>query len=427
MKKRVESIDALRGITIFLMILCSSIGSNSGLPAWMFHCQVPPPDYVFKPEVRGITWVDLVFPFFIFSMGAAFPLALRKRFDRGEGLVSIILGVVKRWVVLVAFALVIGNADAAYASPAPAGVVTLWRLGVWLALFAALVKSRRKWVNIAGWLVLAGLMAVGQWALKVPLSQHNNDIIILLLSTVALLGSLIWIFTRDSIRLRSLVWLLVIATKLIGWDFAMYLVIAIPASIAGDVLMKSDRQHIADRRDAGAAFIALFAVLVQLWGLYTRNVFIDFALSFAAAAAFVLLTLKVRNAFSQIGWMGFAMLLAGIIFDRIDGGIAKDYCNMSYLLTTGGQTALTLCFLLWNESRRQLSRTVVMTGQNPMIAYTVAWFVLCPFFSAIGLMEWVDGICAGSPVLGLCRGLFVTAATVAVTCVFTKLKLFWRS
>lgn len=427
MKDRVYSIDALRGITVIMMILCASIGYASNLPAWMFHCQVPPPDYVFKPEVRGITWVDLVFPFFIFSMGAAFPLALRKKFDRGEGLVSIILGVVKRWAVLVAFALVLGNADAAYASTAPYGLVTLWRLGVWLALFAALVKSRRKWVNIAGWLALAGLMAVEQWVLKVPLSQHNNDIIIILLSTVALLGSLIWIFTRDSIRLRSLVWLLTIATKLIGWDFAMYLVIAIPASIVGDVLMKSDKHHIADRRDTAAALVALFAVLIQLWGLYTRNVLIDFAFSFAAAAAFVLLTLKARNTFAQIGWMGFAMLLAGVAFDWIDGGIAKDYCNMSYLLTTGGQAALTLCFLLWVESRRQLSRTVTMTGQNPMIAYTVAWFVLCPLFSAIGLMGWVDAVCAGSPLLGFCRGLFVTAVMVAVTSLFTKLKLYWRS
>ena len=65
MKDRIYSIDALRGITIIMMILCASIGYASDLPAWMFHCQVPPPDYVFKPEVRGITWVDLVFPFFI--------------------------------------------------------------------------------------------------------------------------------------------------------------------------------------------------------------------------------------------------------------------------------------------------------------------------------------------------------------------------
>ncbi len=55
--KRIASIDALRGLAIFGMVFCATIGWNSNLPAWMFHCQVPPPDYVFNPDVRGITWV----------------------------------------------------------------------------------------------------------------------------------------------------------------------------------------------------------------------------------------------------------------------------------------------------------------------------------------------------------------------------------
>jgi predicted acyltransferase len=38
---------------------------------------VPPPDHKFNPAIPGITWVDLVFPFFLFSMGVAIPLALR--------------------------------------------------------------------------------------------------------------------------------------------------------------------------------------------------------------------------------------------------------------------------------------------------------------------------------------------------------------
>ena len=71
--ERIAAIDILRGIAIFGMILCANIGWQSDLPAWMFHAQVPPPDYVFRPDVPGITWVDLVFPIFLFSMGAAFP------------------------------------------------------------------------------------------------------------------------------------------------------------------------------------------------------------------------------------------------------------------------------------------------------------------------------------------------------------------
>ncbi len=86
MKKRISSIDILRGIAIIGMIFCANIGFNSGLPAWMFHAQTPPPTYAFDPAAAGLTWVDLVFPFFLFSMGAAFPLAMRKKFENGAGI-----------------------------------------------------------------------------------------------------------------------------------------------------------------------------------------------------------------------------------------------------------------------------------------------------------------------------------------------------
>ena len=100
MNKRIITIDILRGITIFAMILCANIGYYSELPAWMFHCQTPPPTYAFNPDVPGITWVDLVFPFFLFTMGAAFPLAMRKRLENGVSKWSVAGSLFKRWLTL---------------------------------------------------------------------------------------------------------------------------------------------------------------------------------------------------------------------------------------------------------------------------------------------------------------------------------------
>lgn len=77
--ERIASIDVLRGIAIFGMVLCAQIGWNSGLPAWMFHAQTPPPDYAFNPEVRGLTWVDLVFPFFLFFDGSGLSVFAREK------------------------------------------------------------------------------------------------------------------------------------------------------------------------------------------------------------------------------------------------------------------------------------------------------------------------------------------------------------
>ena len=76
MKGRAYAIDLLRGLAIVGMVLSGNFGWNPALPAWLFHAQVPPPDFTFDPSLPGITWVDLVFPFFLFSMGAAFPFSL---------------------------------------------------------------------------------------------------------------------------------------------------------------------------------------------------------------------------------------------------------------------------------------------------------------------------------------------------------------
>lgn len=425
MKKRVESIDALRGITIFLMILCSSIGSNSGLPAWMFHCQVPPPDYVFRPEVRGLTWVDMVFPIFIFSLGAAIPYWLGSKLRRGDSIASICIQIVRRFVVLVAFSLAIGHASAIGGTSCPYILSGIIQFVIWLCMFAALWRTDRKWVNYAGWAAMAAIFLWMHFSYGMTFAWAQNDCIILLLAWVALFGGLIWLFTRDSILWRTVVLAAVIVAKLFGFDFTQYLVIALPATIVGDILR--DYRKGGPERFGICALIALVAVVVQLWGLYTRNVVADLCISAVLAAAFFILARKDRSVPTAIAAMGFVLLLVGIVFDFIDGGIAKDYCNLSYLFTTGGQSMLLLFCLLWAESLSPLSRNLVMCGENPMIAYTIAWSVICPFLSIVGVLGLMDNLAAGNPLMGFLRGIVITLVTVAATCLFTKWKIFWKS
>ena len=74
------SLDALRGIAILLMVFSSRIPFGV-LPEWMYHAQVPPPKHIFDGTIPGISWGDLVFPYFLFAMGAAIPLALHSRME----------------------------------------------------------------------------------------------------------------------------------------------------------------------------------------------------------------------------------------------------------------------------------------------------------------------------------------------------------
>jgi heparan-alpha-glucosaminide N-acetyltransferase len=73
--RRIESIDAGRGIAILLMLFVNDVAGIDGLPSWMKH--VP-------RGVDGMTFVDLVFPAFLFIVGMSLPFAIRRRLERGD-------------------------------------------------------------------------------------------------------------------------------------------------------------------------------------------------------------------------------------------------------------------------------------------------------------------------------------------------------
>ena len=454
--KRIITIDILRGITIFAMILCANIGYQSDLPAWMFHGQTPPPTYAFNPDVPGITWVDLVFPFFLFTMGAAFPLAMRKRLENGVSRWSVTGSLFRRWLTLTIFAIVLGNAYMIGSSTQPAWLKGIFSIVLWGVMFLSLVRTKdekqSRLLNNTGLLLMVAMAVLATDWLGLKLSRWNSDIIIMILANIAIFGGLIWMFTKDSLRLRWLVLFFIIALKAlssytpdiltwmpslgcIGWFFSwgylQYLVIALAGSIVGDMLLSHSRSETKTDIDGyhmSAGIIALTAMLVQLWGLFTRHILADFIISAILGAAFVVLTWKRRNIVSSLGYFGFAFMLIGIIFDPIDGGITKDHCNLSYMLTTTGMTALTGAFVLalelkWHIKGRGLSGC----GQNPMLAYTVTNFLTGPVLAMLGIGAWLDAISLGSPFWGIIRGLVYTQLMVAVTCFFTKKKLFWRS
>ena len=135
MKQRDISIDALRGFAILTMVLSGSIAYGDILPAWMFHAQVPPPLHKFIPTIPGITWVDLVFPFFLFSMGAAIPLALKKYIDERSGFKPILWIAIKRFLLLTFFALFINHMKAWVIAETPNAKEHLLSLLAFVLLF----------------------------------------------------------------------------------------------------------------------------------------------------------------------------------------------------------------------------------------------------------------------------------------------------
>src|SRR5215475_8427844 len=76
---RVTSVDALRGFVMFMMIFVNDLaGAGKVVPNWMVH---------FSDRHRGgsgMTFVDLVFPAFLFIVGISIPFALGTRLAKNE-------------------------------------------------------------------------------------------------------------------------------------------------------------------------------------------------------------------------------------------------------------------------------------------------------------------------------------------------------
>lgn len=260
-KPRAHALDALRGYAIITMVL-SAMEAFSVLPRWMYHAQVPPPDHVFDPTIYGITWVDIIFPFFLFSMGAAIPLSLGRQHAKGESIMKLTWKTVQRWVKLTFFAIFI-----IHAFPFMLGYEQEWmRYAMPIFFFILLCLMfmpnpfglspyKARAITWSAYLVAVGFMLLQPYAGGAPFRLTDSDCIMLILANVSLTGSIIYLLTighplRRLALLPFLVALfmaahtanswpaLLIHTSWLPWlylpAYQEYLLIIIPSTVAGE-------------------------------------------------------------------------------------------------------------------------------------------------------------------------------------------------
>src|SRR5258706_3921187 len=102
--QRVISIDALRGLVMFTMIFVNDIAGAEHIPAWLKH-------YNDGREGSGMTFVDLVFPAFLFIVGMSIPFALGARLARGEPRWKLLGHIALRTLSLLAIGILMVNAE----------------------------------------------------------------------------------------------------------------------------------------------------------------------------------------------------------------------------------------------------------------------------------------------------------------------------
>src|ERR1700740_636509 len=70
---RIASIDIFRGLTMVVMIFVNDLSSVHGLPWWTYHA---------PGRLDLMTYVDMVYPFFLFAVGLSLPLAVKARLKK---------------------------------------------------------------------------------------------------------------------------------------------------------------------------------------------------------------------------------------------------------------------------------------------------------------------------------------------------------
>ncbi|MEN2400545.1 DUF5009 domain-containing protein [Flavobacterium sp. MC2016-06] len=103
--QRIISIDALRGITIFVMIFVNELASIKNVPQWMKHMPA---------DADAMTFVDVVFPAFLFIVGMSIPFAFNARLLKGDSHKTIWTHTLKRAFALIIIGVFMVNAEYGY-------------------------------------------------------------------------------------------------------------------------------------------------------------------------------------------------------------------------------------------------------------------------------------------------------------------------
>jgi predicted acyltransferase len=470
--QRNASLDTLRGFAIFTMILSGSIAYGDALPAWMYHAQVPPPLHDFNPKLPGITWVDLVFPFFLFSMGAAIPLALQKKELTTK---KVVFSTLKRFVLLAFFALFFNHLKAWVIAENPSWKEEFISVGAFILLLFLLIKIKKKLLEIITKLVVFIIAILLLYYLPFHKGKgfdlYKSDIIIMVLANMALFGTLIYWFTQKIPLVRVGVLLFIMAIFLsakepieswqktlfnfnaignfkIDWlykfYFLKYLFIILPGTVVGEWMVKSTlvgtgkaRQTLTekvlkkDKHSISICILICYILFCNLFCLFNRylvaNVIVTSILLFLLN--YVVKRTKNRLLYKNLVQLGAYLLLLGLCFEAYEGGIKKDSSTYSYYFVTSGLACLVILFFdiaTYRKYFNWLINPLTTVGKNPLMAYMMGSLLVLPLLHVTGLYTYWNAMHT-NPFIGFLKGLLFTLLVCIITNIFTKYKVILKT
>ncbi len=461
---RTVSIDLLRGIFILLMTVGFAIPGGV-LPNWMYHRQYPGGDEY--AAIVGMTWRDVTLGGFLFTLAAAIPLTMSVRLERGATVRDILIVALRRGFMLFAFALIIGHSAAHFTGDYTSKGLLTAIIG-YLLCVVVFTRCPPNWslriwqrLQMAGWAGVVVLIGLWPRLFGASFDPARRDDIIALLAFAAVAGILIWLFTRTRVEARLAVLSVIVALRLSSrwpgwvenlwslspvpwlfhWSFIDTLLVIIPGTIIGDLIVVWSREDHEQR--IGTAVIwtrrrlwGILAVLLVVepllvYGLYKRWVeATSVVLVMVGLAAFYLVSRPStpnEALVSKLVHWGFFWSLIGLLLEPFEGGVTKVPGTLSYyFIVTGiGICLLAGAIILLDVLRvgRDIVAPITDVGQNPMAAYMLMPMLILPLLQLVPNFTPNASTIPGTAVR-IALWLIITAGIIGF---LTRRRLLWRT
>jgi heparan-alpha-glucosaminide N-acetyltransferase len=411
---RVASVDALRGLVIFLMIFVNDVAGVRAAPTWLKHVSA---------RADGMTLPDVVFPAFLFIVGMSIPLALGGALARGRSRKRLLTRVLTRTLTLLVMGVLMVNMEEH--NPGYRG---LWGLLAYPAMFMAFLvipQSRQRKRKIFTIVRITGFVALAMLALAYRTADGKHLV----------LGP---IFDQsDTLWIRHSWWGIL---GLIGWAYLVtamiYLVLGrrrewlIGATGLLAMLYIANNEGLFSRVDSRAWLTWAMPVIRQIELLVEgvgAHVSIGTSLGSLASISMAGCCLgtillpgsRIRTHAERLRWTiiyGIGLALAALLFDPLFG-INKIQATPAWCFLCASLTTLTWAALYWiMDVRRYFAWNLIVrpAGRNPLTAYILHPWV----FMIAGFLHIPIGLYKSSelPVsVSIFGCLVMTSAIVGLT------------
>jgi predicted acyltransferase len=391
---RVTSIDALRGFVMFMMIFVNDLAGapEKIVPDWMAHFSDR------HKEGSGMTFVDLVFPAFLFIVGMSIPFALGSRLNKGEARWKIAGHIVARTLALLAIGILMVNGES--------GITPRWEATMFLSSILAFCAfsprgaspgAAKYWKTFS--LCLRGLGFAGMFYSMVVFQNRRGEPMLtfspfhLNTSWYGILGLIGWAYLAAAILFLLF---RTNRTALLGCVALMTCFFAV------------DQNHFFDHFwparfvDFGGTLGSQAAITVA--GLLLASILItpDTA------------TVKSRFNFTLLFIAGFAFaawLLTGLY------GISKNDATPSWCLYSCAVTAalwLGFYFLCDVKPVNFVAKPLAVAGQNVLLAYLLSE-VQGSLFDLLHLGGWYDSLATSNLAAAIARSVGCAIVILLIT------------